>query len=227
MKKTHQAFLNNVGLFKGRHLYLWTFTFPSCIAVSRGCAMWSDLAWDLVRHLGFVGLRVFEMHQRHGLHIHALTDRYMDVNSVRSWARWHGFGRIHVKRIARDYGAYIGKYLSKGERPECLKGRRLWATFGKWAVKSLVASILVYSSWTVAYRSEECHHRVRSMGYDLESPAGRYARMLWATGNRWRFWGCDVQALMRADLVLVHTRATQFDALRRYRRNVTSTRPLS
>ena len=33
--------------------------------------------------------------------------------------------------IPTDRAGYLGKYLSK-ERPDCLKGWRLWAGFGDW-----------------------------------------------------------------------------------------------
>ena len=67
----------------------------------------------------------------HGLHVHLVTNRFIDVNVVRALALKAGWGRIHVKRIPAEKAEYLAKYLSK-DRPECLKGWRLWAGFGNW-----------------------------------------------------------------------------------------------
>jgi len=77
------------------------------------------------------GMRVFEMHEFHGLHVHLVTNRFLDVNEARAMAQQAGWGRIDVKRIPIERAAYLAKYLSK-ERPPCLKGWRLWAGFGEW-----------------------------------------------------------------------------------------------
>lgn len=199
MKKTHVAFRFNVDLLKGRSLYLWTFTQPECVDVDYAVRAWAALLRDLIRHLGFRGVRVFEMHQSHGLHVHVLTDVRYDVDLVRVWSRHWGWGRIHVKKIPREKGHYLGKYLSKGDRPECFKGRRLWATFGKWAVKSLVASVVCYSSWYLAYRSEACESSVRSMGYSVESRAGVWARCCWAGRYAHEFAGLNVEPLIQLE----------------------------
>jgi hypothetical protein len=86
------------------------------------------------------GLRVFELHQYHGLHVHLVTNHWIDVNEARELAHKAGWGRIHVKQIPTESAAYLGKYLSKS-RPECFRGWRLWAGFGEWEwtkVKDLV-----------------------------------------------------------------------------------------
>jgi hypothetical protein len=77
------------------------------------------------------GLRVFELHKNHGLHVHLVTNRWIDVNVARELAFLAGWGRIHVMRIPPERASYLAKYLSK-ERPECLKGWRMWAGFGDW-----------------------------------------------------------------------------------------------
>ena len=87
------------------------------------------------------GLRVFELHKMHGLHVHLVTNRFIDVKEVRALAIKAGWGRIHVERIPAETAEYLAKDLSK-ERAECLKGWRLWAGFGPWEwskVKDLVS----------------------------------------------------------------------------------------
>jgi len=83
---------------------------------------------------GVVGVRVFEMHKSHGLHVHMLTRRHLLVNDVRAVLarqRNRKIGRIHVVRADAKAGEYLGKYLSKSQRADCLKSVRLWAVLDK------------------------------------------------------------------------------------------------
>ncbi len=73
---------------------------------------------------------MFELHEEHGLHVHFITNQFVDVNRARQLATQAGWGRIHVTRMPSERTGYLGKYLSK-ERPECLHRWRLWAGFGK------------------------------------------------------------------------------------------------
>jgi hypothetical protein len=73
---------------------------------------------------------VFELHKEHGLHVHLVTNQFIDVRVARELAERAGWGRIHVTRMPSEHSGYLAKYLSK-ERPECLKRWRLWAGFGK------------------------------------------------------------------------------------------------
>jgi len=105
-------------------------------------------------------LRVFEMHPgsdryvpglSHGLHVHAIIDRRLPVDIMRSiWEEEGDGGRIHVCAIPAERAMYVGKYLAK-QRVECMKGMRLWAPIGR-AETSKVKDIVVDSRWTAAYR---------------------------------------------------------------------------
>ena len=59
---------------------------------------------------------IFEMHKTHGLHVHRVTNRFIDVNKARELAQQAGWGRIHVKRMPAEHASYLAKYLSKGRR---------------------------------------------------------------------------------------------------------------
>ncbi len=84
-------------------------------------------------NLGLLGgLRTFEMHEEHGLHVHMVTNERINVVEVRILAEKAGWGRIHVKPIRPEGALYLGKYLTKDGRPPCFKGWRLWAAFGPW-----------------------------------------------------------------------------------------------
>lgn len=131
MKKTQIAFqMSAERLAERGRLYFWTFTFSETLDITKTRRRWNHLLTLMRRRWPkMCGLRVFEMHKTHGLHVHLLTDRYLDVNKARSMAKKAGWGRIHVERIPGSKAGYLGKYLSK-ERPPCLQRWRLWAAFG-------------------------------------------------------------------------------------------------
>jgi hypothetical protein len=125
---------------------MWTFTFKDVLNVKDTRKKWNYLltlllrAWPLLQ-----GVRVFELHEEHGLHVHLVTNSFIDVNRARVLAEKAGWGRIHVKRIPGGRVSYLAKYLSK-DRPECLKRWRLWAGFGanwEWTkVKDVISDSL-------------------------------------------------------------------------------------
>lgn len=119
----------------GLPAFAWTFTLPSVVRVYEACGMWRALARDLVRTSGMWGIRVFEMHPGgHGMHVHAVTGERFCVREIRHLAEMHGWGRIHVKRITTETElVYAAKYLGKQlGAMDALKGRRRWASFGRW-----------------------------------------------------------------------------------------------
>ena len=131
MNKSKAAFLFAARtLGKDDRLFMWTFTFKDVLNVKDTRKKWNHLltlllrAWPMLR-----GLRVFELHEEHGLHVHLVTNSFIDVNRARVMAEKAGWGRIHVKRIPSERVTYLAKYLSK-QRPQCLKRWRLWAAFG-------------------------------------------------------------------------------------------------
>lgn len=126
-------------------VYFWTSTFREVLTVKEASKRWSAFSKEIVRELGVFGIRVYELHDEHGLHIHWLVDRFLPVQIVRRIAERHGFGRIHVRRVGKDIGDYLAKYLSKEIRAACLKGKRLWAAFG--AVTWTRVKDINVSSW--------------------------------------------------------------------------------
>lgn len=132
MNKSRSAFLFSSERLGTQGLYLWTFTFAEVLSIKDTRKRWNHLLTLLRRRWpGLCGLRVFEMHECHGLHVHLVTNRFIDVNEARKLSLKAGWGRIHVMRIPIQKAAYLAKYLSK-EREPCLKGWRLWAGFGSW-----------------------------------------------------------------------------------------------
>lgn len=176
MKKTQVAFQMSVERLAERgRLYFWTFTFKEKLDIIETRKRWNHLL-TLMKQTWpkMCGLRVFELHKSHGLHVHLLTDRFIDVNRARELAKRAGWGRIHVKRIPASKAGYLGKYLSK-ERPPCFKRWRLWATFGKEWSPTKVADLEKRSAFGTVYRHfAEAH--------EWEGKRGFFKRL--ATVNR-------------------------------------------
>ena len=132
MKRTKAAFLFSTRKLAAQSLYMWTFTFRETLNVKDTRKRWNHLLTLLKRRWpDLCGLRVFEMHESHGLHVHLVTNRFINVIEARELAQRAGWGRIHVQKIPVDQAEYLGKYLSK-DRPKCFQHWRLWAAFGKW-----------------------------------------------------------------------------------------------
>lgn len=155
MNKSKAAFLLNAQSMPA-HLYFWTFTFKEVMDVKTARTRWNILLTALKREFpGWQGLRVFEMHDRHGLHVHLVTTRYVRVEVVRFLSNRIGYGRIHVKKARPSMAHYLGKYLSK-ERPQALKGFRLWAAFGMQAhckVIDIIVESLRATIWRAAAKA--------------------------------------------------------------------------
>jgi hypothetical protein len=132
MTKSKAAYLFATQTLGKDSLYMWTFTFAEVLNIKDTRKRWNYLLTLMKRRWPkLAGLRVFELHKNHGLHVHLVTNRWIDVNVARKLAKKAGWGRIHVMRIPPERASYLAKYLSK-QRPECFKGWRLWAGFGEW-----------------------------------------------------------------------------------------------
>ncbi|RYZ89139.1 MAG: hypothetical protein EOP06_09785 [Proteobacteria bacterium] len=146
MTKSEAAFLLSCDrLAKQGRLYFWTFTFSEVLDLVDTRKKWNHLLTLIRRRWpDACGLRVFEMHKEHGLHVHLLTNKRIDVNQCRQLSKRSGWGRIHVMRIPKEQTPYLAKYLSK-DRPKAFKRWRLWAGFGKCWDWTKVAQIQVES----------------------------------------------------------------------------------
>lgn len=152
------------GIASGK-LKLWTFSMEEAVDVGVMRRQWNNLLRNLRRaYPNLKGLRVYEMHPGesadapegmcHGLHAHAITPQWWDVNVLRAFLgrmRDCLFGRIHVMPThSKKAWRYLVKYLSKYKRPPCLKGWRLWAHIGNWEhtkCKDLVLDSRVSRVW--------------------------------------------------------------------------------
>jgi len=131
MTKSKAAYLFATQTLGKESLYMWTFTFKKLLGVKDTRKRWNRLLTAMKRTWpGLQGIRVFEMHKRHGLHVHMVTNERIDVVQARALAEKAGWGRIHVTVMPAEHARYLAKYLSK-ERPPCLKRWRLWAAFGE------------------------------------------------------------------------------------------------
>ncbi len=153
MTKSKAAFLFASQTLGKQRLYLWTFTFKELLAVKETRTRWNHLLTLLLREWpNLQGLRVFELHQEHGLHVHLVTNQFIDVNRARELATQAGWGRIHVTPMPGEHAGYIAKYLSK-ERPECLYRWRLWAGFGQGWEWTKVKDVIRETLFSKIYRA--------------------------------------------------------------------------
>jgi hypothetical protein len=150
MAKSKHAFVFSAQRLARQSIYMWTFTLAEAVDIHKTRKLWNHLLTLMRRRWPkLCGLRVFEMHETHGLHVHLVTNRFIDVNEVRRLAKRSGWGRIHVAKVPADRASYLAKYLGK-ERPQALKGWRLWAGFGPWEwsrVKDIVVRSPVGDAW--------------------------------------------------------------------------------
>jgi len=165
MSKSKAAFLFASKTLGKQQLFLWTFTFKDLLSVKDTRKRWNHLLTLLLRRWPKLqGLRVFELHKEHGLHVHLLTKQFIDVNEARKLALQANWGRIHVTRVPSENTGYLAKYLSK-ERPECLRRWRLWAGFGagwEWTkVKDLIRETIFSRIYRACKEWKQWHGRER------------------------------------------------------------------
>jgi len=113
-------------------LRLWTITLREQLPHGTGMSLLSH-ALKTLTSCGLRGVRVWELHpQGHGVHMHIVTDKFLPVSRVRQTLHQLDphVGRIHVCRLHPDATCYAAKYLSKSQRENSTKARRLWAWFG-------------------------------------------------------------------------------------------------
>jgi len=154
MTKSKAAFLFASQTLGKQRLYLWTFTFRELLAVKETRKHWNHLLTLSLREWpNLQGLRVFELHPGgHGLHVHLITNQFIDVNRARELATQAGWGRIHVRPMPSEHSGYLAKYLSK-ERPPCLYRWRLWAGFGKGWEWTKVTDVIRETLFSKIYRA--------------------------------------------------------------------------
>jgi hypothetical protein len=153
MTKSKAAFLCASQTLGKQRLYLWTFTFKELVAVKETRKRWNHLLTLLLRTWpALQGLRVFELHEEHGLHVHLITNQFIDVNCAPKLATQAGWGRIHVTAMPSEHAGYLAKYLSK-KRAECLYRWRLWAGFGKGWEWTKVKDVIRETLFSRVYRA--------------------------------------------------------------------------
>ncbi|CAN5816687.1 hypothetical protein BH09VER1_BH09VER1_33860 [soil metagenome] len=91
MRKSQTAFLFSAERLAEEGLYMWTFTFSDVLAINETRKLWNHLLTLLRRKWpDLCGLRVFELHDTHGLHVHLITNRYIRVEEARKLAKKAG-----------------------------------------------------------------------------------------------------------------------------------------
>jgi len=113
-----------------RKVYFWTFTLKNRMPAFWVPRTWDRLHRDIIDFFGkFRGVRVFEWHKQHGLHVHALVNCRMPIHVLRRIGARYGFGVMWVKVADANAPKYLAKYLGKdfGKMPN---GGRSWSCIG-------------------------------------------------------------------------------------------------
>lgn len=140
-------------LAKQGALYLWSFTFDRVVPLNDARKKWNHLLTLLMRNWPrFRGVRVFELHQEHGLHIHLVTNRFIKIGPARELSLRAGWGRVHVQPLPGRHAGYLCKHLD-AKRPACFKGWRIWAAFGKGWKPTRSRDIVKDSLFSRCYRA--------------------------------------------------------------------------
>lgn len=150
------------GLFqRNESVYLWTLTMAEQIP-----GWWVPNTFDIFKRglLDFIGkfegVRVFEWHVNHGIHIHMLINRRVPVGVVRRIGKRYGFGRVHVVKADENAARYLGKYLCKDAGRLWPYGRQ-WASLGGRGVR--VRDVQIETTNGKQYRQAVAFHRARGM----------------------------------------------------------------
>jgi len=194
MTKSEATFHINVArMFEAGHPILVTLTFAEVHPIKQAMGLWFQFQRELVRfgHSAgkntINGLRVAELHDEdesgHGLHFHVLLNRFVSIEIVRSIAEKYGFYWLQMKECysASGLSSYLAKYLAPRSRPPCLKGKRLWAAFGKWG-HSKVKNVVCRSEFCAAYKAAQSllETRIRACQHKMSGcsePTNYWVRM--------------------------------------------------
>ncbi len=132
MTKSEAAFILSAQEFFDQtpYVYFWTFTVVGVYPDWCYSQIWCRFIRSLCDLYGNTlrGLKVVELHKKHGIHWHALLNKRIWVGEVRRIGKRYGIGRVHVKLANRGSIAYLAKYVSKQFKSE----QRLHARCCRW-----------------------------------------------------------------------------------------------
>jgi len=138
MRKKLVAIRANVASLTGERRVFLTFTHAEALEPDEYRKRWNHLLTVIRRRFPeFNGVRVHEQFPgrwnefSHGIHTHVLAS-YICRKALRRCCSACGWGRLGYEVVTETTAAedYLAKYLAPRDRPECLKGWRLYAKFG-------------------------------------------------------------------------------------------------
>jgi len=141
-------------------LYMWTFTFEKVYPAWHYSRLWNRFVqdWRDIVPLGCEGVRVVQMHKRHGFHYHALVSHFIPAARMWKIARKHGMEMIDVfdtrkgrrgsKRVytPEEAIAYCSRYLSDETRDQNKFPIRLRRWGGLFGTQVVTCGDIVYNS---------------------------------------------------------------------------------
>ena len=113
MTKSKAAYLFATQTLGKEKLFMWTFTFATVLDVKATRKKWNYLLTLLKRRWPkLAGLRVFELHKNHGLHVHLVTNRWIDVNVARELAFLAGWTFTRTRTSCRYWKQFAASHPS-------------------------------------------------------------------------------------------------------------------
>ena len=159
------------------HLWFWTLTFVTAQEDAVGAAAWSDFQDAACKSIlkGVRGVRVFQLHRSHGIHVHFVCDKRLAFWRVAKLAGRFGFGKIDVAKVrpVRSGGVwrlpgYLARDMGKAcrEKRRWLGRRRLWGAFGPWRnERTRVSDVKVEGDAVRLAREGGLTHRLDTYGW--------------------------------------------------------------
>jgi hypothetical protein len=168
MTKSHAAFTFSCETFFRQYekVYFWTFTCKRVHPTWRYGAIFKAFFHELQQTYGGIlqGVRVYELHNTHGIHWHCLLNYRMSVREVRRIGEKYGMGRNHVAVADPGSVGYMAKYLSKDRAG--LKGLSKWRTLGGFR-GTKCKNIKVKSPYHLEVKRLQKKHRTKKVPWEV------------------------------------------------------------
>ena len=153
MTKSKAAFLFASQTLGKQRLYLWTFTFKEVLAVKETRKRWNSLADSPAAGLAAAARSAsFRTHEEHGLHVHLVTNQFIDVNRARELATQPAGAAFMSRQCRANMPDTSRSIFRRNGRNVCFDGD-LWAGFGKGWEWTKVKDVIRETLFSRIYRA--------------------------------------------------------------------------
>ncbi|WP_217469385.1 hypothetical protein, partial [Staphylococcus aureus] len=164
---------------------MWTFTFEQVHCAWHYPRIWNKFCidWRTVVPEDCGGVRVVQMHKRHGFHYHCLITHYIDARRMWRLCRKHGMGMIDVQLVRDPVESknYLSRYLTDENREQNKFPIRLRRWGGLFSYPCVNVADLVSTYWN----KEVIQYAAKFWPKDnmLTEALGRFRACTWSSGD--------------------------------------------